>query len=842
MKILELELKNWGPHAHVHYHLNSSVIGVMAPNGSGKSNLLEAVKFALTGTAEENLKTYVRQTGDEESQAKEAMVRMVFEKNGMKGTISRFIRTSGSGKRELLWEGSDDPITDANGVDAKMAEIFNADKDTIKNAIFIAQGELDKLFYGSPSESEKTMSNLLGIAFIPKRAEYLRTREDAIKSTIKDLSGEQKYCEELKANLLAERVRVSDELEKLKEIPEAFREIGELDSVETEWASASSEFSALRLEKEGMTHEQAPTAGELETWERDLDALKKKKETLLDQKRELQDKATARASYLEAVARIKEAQEGRQKVSESLSDILPKADMPDEELAQYEAWKAIFPGWRVADANAKAATQLVQGHVKGIQEFMKLHPEPTDDETISELEKSLNAAVQLESVLSNNYTLLQSLRGSEVSHCPTCGSTSLNAEYVASRIEETLRDWEAAKADVIAKRNVLTERRTLANTKSQQAAKYQEAQKALIEARKTLDAIQLPKMTEQEIGDILAEVRTAKSQKASLETEIRGYDQCISAYEGQKTRALQEFSEESLKDDPKPLLDDVQQQLTEIDTKIFDTDQKIKDGREAITKEATVNARCEAASLRFSKAEASRNAIKSRVEALAKWSSVEGQYTVRSLMEDLRRLHDLYLATKAEMEAIERQEQAYHKRYTDLLTQLEKDAEKRGVLSDYEALRNALCRTGIPSEYMADCFRQLIDRTNENLSMMNTPFLLQADPTQTCRFLFQRTDMEDAPWLPQEKLSGGQKVRLTIAFLLAIHALVIPDVGLLVLDEPSCHLDEDSISALRELIVHLNEVMRTRGVTIIMCDHSETLKTAFVETIVLKKPANVKED
>lgn len=842
MKILELELKNWGPHAHVHYHLNSSVIGVMAPNGSGKSNLLEAVKFALTGTAEENLKTYVRQSGDEDSQAKEAMVRMVFEKNGMKGTISRFIRLSGNGKRELIWDGSSEPITDANGVDAKMAEIFNADKDTIKNAIFIAQGELDKLFYGSPSESEKTMSNLLGIAFIPKRAEYIRTREDAIKSTIKDLTGEQKYCEELKVNLLAERVRVTDELEKLKDIPEAFREVGELDAKESEWVNASSEFSKLRLEKEGLTHDNAPSVGELETWERELAKLKKKKETLLDQKRELQNKISARSSYLESVERITEAQEKRQKVSKSLEAVLPKANMPDAELAQYEAWKSIFPGWRVAEANVKQATQLVQGHVRSIQEFMKLHPEPTDDAAIEELEKSLNSAVQLESVLSNNYTLLQSLRGSEVTQCPTCGSTSLNAEYVDARLASTLSEWETAKSDVISKRRNLTERRTLASTKSQQAAKYQEAQKALIEARRALDDIKLPKLTEQEVDDTLAEVRTAKSQKASLETEIRGYDQCISAYEGQKTRALQEFSEADLKDDSKPLLDDVQAQLAEIDTHIIDKDQQIKNGREAINKEATVNARYEAASLRFSKAEEARNAMQPRIEALAKWSSVEDQYTVRSLAEDLQRLYDLYLATKAEMESIERQEQAYHKRHTDLLTQLEKDSEKRGVISDYEALRNALCRTGIPSEYMSDCFRQLIDRTNENLSMMNTPFLLQADPTQTCRFLFQRTDMEDAPWLPQEKLSGGQKVRLTIAFLLAIHALVIPDVGLLVLDEPSCHLDEDSISALRELIAHLNEVMRTRGVTIIMCDHSETLKTAFVETIVLKKPNTVKED
>lgn len=841
MKILELELKNWGPHAHVHYNLNSSVIGVMSPNGSGKSNLLEAIKFALTGTTDEPLNTYIRRTNAEEVTIKEAVVRMVFEKGGMQGTITRHIRESKS-RRELVWEGSSEPITDANGVDAKMAEIFNADKDTIKNAIFIAQGELDKLFYGRPSESEKTMSALLGIAFIPKRAEYLRTREDAIKSTIKDLGGEQKYCEELKANIIADRVRTSDELEKLKEIPEAFQESGKLAAVEKEWEVAASEFGAVRLEKDGLSDSTAPSVGELETWEKSLQDLKDSKDKLAEKKRNLQDKANARKSYLEAKERIDEVTKDRNSVSALLGDVSEKAEMPDAEVARYETWKSLFPSYKMAESNVRNATSIVQGHVKAIQEFMKSHPEPTDDAAISELEQVCNKAIQLESVLTNNCTLLQSLRGSEVSQCPTCGSTNLNSEYINSRLFEAQKALEEAKKRVVECKGALTERRSLASLKAQQASKYQEAQKSLAEARRVLQEIKLPDLTEQEIDDTLAEVKNAKAQKASYEADIKGFNQVISAYQGQKDRALQSFSKEELEEDPQPELDSIQPAMSKLDTDILDMGIKIREGREAINKEATVNARYEAASLRYSKANEAYQAIQPRIEALSKWSKIVGQYTVKSLNEDLCILHDAYLSTKAELEAVDRQEAAYHKRHRALLEQLEKDSEKRSVISDYEAMRNALSRTGIPSEYMADCFRQLIDRTNENLSMMNSPFLLQADPTQTCRFMFQRTDMEDAPWLPQEKLSGGQKVRLTVAFLLAIHALVIPDVGLLVLDEPSCHLDEDSISALRELIIHLNELMRTRGVTIIMCDHSETLKTAFEETIVLKKPVNQKED
>lgn len=43
MRIINIELKNWGPHKHLNLDLNAPVVGIVGANGKGKSNLLQAI-------------------------------------------------------------------------------------------------------------------------------------------------------------------------------------------------------------------------------------------------------------------------------------------------------------------------------------------------------------------------------------------------------------------------------------------------------------------------------------------------------------------------------------------------------------------------------------------------------------------------------------------------------------------------------------------------------------------------------------------------------------------------------------------------------------------------------
>ena len=103
-----------------------------------------------------------------------------------------------------------------------------------------------------------------------------------------------------------------------------------------------------------------------------------------------------------------------------------------------------------------------------------------------------------------------------------------------------------------------------------------------------------------------------------------------------------------------------------------------------------------------------------------------------------------------------------------------------------------------------------------------------ASAEQPLSYDFMRLDRPDEVWLPQTCMSGGQKGRLAVATLRAIHALVMPNVGLLVLDEPTTHLDDDTKLSMAEMLRSIGD---EGTLQLIVCDHSRVITASFTETI-----------
>jgi DNA repair exonuclease SbcCD ATPase subunit len=83
------------------------------------------------------------------------------------------------------------------------------------------------------------------------------------------------------------------------------------------------------------------------------------------------------------------------------------------------------------------------------------------------------------------------------------------------------------------------------------------------------------------------------------------------------------------------------------------------------------------------------------------------------------------------------------------------------------------------------------------------------------------------------KLSGGQRVRLSIAFLLAVQQLIIPELGLLVLDEPTTHVNDEGVESLADLLQNLGAQLASSDAQIVVCDHDHRLERAFQITVRL---------
>ena len=80
-------------------------------------------------------------------------------------------------------------------------------------------------------------------------------------------------------------------------------------------------------------------------------------------------------------------------------------------------------------------------------------------------------------------------------------------------------------------------------------------------------------------------------------------------------------------------------------------------------------------------------------------------------------------------------------------------------------------------------------------------------------------------------------MKLAVAFLLGLQSTTIPDVGLLVMDEPSTHLDPDCVDELRELLTVMGPQFAAREAQIIVCDHNPRLIPFDVHVIDLAKIA-----
>ena len=77
--------------------------------------------------------------------------------------------------------------------------------------------------------------------------------------------------------------------------------------------------------------------------------------------------------------------------------------------------------------------------------------------------------------------------------------------------------------------------------------------------------------------------------------------------------------------------------------------------------------------------------------------------------------------------------------------------------------------------------------------------------------------------VPAERLSGGQKVELSLAFRFAIYDLFSGNLGLLVLDEPTVFLDTDRIDSVCRLMTMVRSYSQSAGLQVIVVTHEQRL-------------------
>ena len=169
------------------------------------------------------------------------------------------------------------------------------------------------------------------------------------------------------------------------------------------------------------------------------------------------------------------------------------------------------------------------------------------------------------------------------------------------------------------------------------------------------------------------------------------------------------------------------------------------------------------------------------------------------------------------------------------MSQNKKIFDKMYDLATIRECINIKNENSLPMQYIKYLFEYICESVKENLALMDSDFIVDIDENEELSFKFKRNFDLDKPWLKMDKLSGGQQVRLSLTILIAIQKIICPDLGFLVLDEPSTHLDEDGVEALANMMTNLEEILKTSKSQIWFVDHNPTLKRCCKTTIDLTK-------
>ena len=163
------------------------------------------------------------------------------------------------------------------------------------------------------------------------------------------------------------------------------------------------------------------------------------------------------------------------------------------------------------------------------------------------------------------------------------------------------------------------------------------------------------------------------------------------------------------------------------------------------------------------------------------------------------------------------------------IQETEEKAAKVGALRKrLESVRDILHRDRFPRRVLANRTAGINKVLQEYLSLLGVRFSARLSEDGDFMFVSEETSSER----PAQRLSNGQKIKLALAFWPAVSHSIQSQFPVLVIDEPSNHLDAEAKDILVDMVTRLDAVARG-GQFILMMDHYGPLQQAASWTVML---------
>jgi exonuclease SbcC len=812
--------------------MGAPVVGVLGENGAGKSTLLNAIRYAFTGDfgttdADGKVKasTYMRDGGKHGT----ASVTMEFVKDGKQGSITRKITKTTSG-RELTWDGR--KITSAAEVDSVMQDILNADKRSVMDCVFVKQGHLDDVLFGKQSEREKSFLRMVGCAHLDLVSKAASTQAAILRTDVYDHGP---ALQDIATLLEQKSSRFRAIMNDLDGCPDNSVRLRHLSQQWQLLVNVEREAGALEAAQHSLTR-----LGDLAVRQRVLehemqqhtDMTKSAQADLEHNRAEVQ---RLEKLLTDAVA-FQIALKGLAAAEEAAKDMPPDNTQALEDLRrQYAETQAKLSAAEQLHARLTRGANYRTGIQRLEQRLAELVSEEADARQAAELAQAKLAEHRadpnqaLERMQIDILTrLLSTAADHNLTSCPVCqGDLSHWDRATAAKLIQDLQrkrtEYDADERTFrLEATRTTTDLANLEQTRAITSRELEELKRSLCELGELTGAPDAAEQEKLRLGAALMELTSRGSQSAAEQQRRQNLLRDLQTTQGgfAHWREHADFRELMLLDP-----DQTRNTLTGVREACNLNKRQLESCATALHNLALQRQQMQEALLRVEQAQ-------------AKLSTARAGITFSGTMQDILsqlEAEQAHANKRSELTAVQQEVQRditeLQRRQGDLEDLQRQSTHKLLAAEQMDKLSQAFGREGISKLYLDGIYARLMLVLGPHLTRMDANFTVRKGGG-VLDFEFQRTD-EPSEWMPQTQLSGGQRVKMAVAFLLALQEIVIPDVGLLVLDEPTTHLDPASREGFRDMLEDLQAVLQRKECQVIVCDHCVEILPALQKKVML---------
>jgi len=744
MKVKKLVLKNFGIHRSLVFETNGRpIIGLLGKNGSGKSTILESVKYALTGELDGKLEDAVT------IGKKKGFVELIIDKDGTEIRIKREVGKSP--KREFERDGN--KLTAVKDIDAALQGLLSVDKRALSNACFLKQGSLNDLLFGTESAREQLFIKLVNLSFCERYANIIDTKIKTLSVGVEDLQSLSDEINIQRMDSVVEKELLEKQLSRVVDYNPAITLLSESKVIQNNLDTASSEIKEL----ENKIISDKATLGSIfvgynvtsrEDLELHISKLRQEHTDYLESKSDLIDKKNIRNKYKSTLEDITTTKKDIEETTKALGETTKSKNELE------------LPDCHLEELNEKLT--LLNNDIKQNGEWLSMQH--------SQCEAADNVCLKC------GLTLKERIKQTDIDKIQNTLELQvlqkLELEKVIEDELEAVKAYEASKLVLTDKENELhVTLDLLKKTFSSLAEKIKEVMVGATIGEQISDELK-------DINDNVEKLQSSIKQADGDLSKVISADATIASNESLivSKRAVCATKNTKLVDNERLLADE----LDKLDMAMF--------------------------------IDSSTDKLKLELESRQK-ERIEAEGRAKQAQEAFNKISE---------------------RYRDIQTRMSENENRLKVVEELKSIKHILSKKGLPSAYIDHKFNKLVRLTSENLAILNADFVVEKDPENLLSFVFERFDGEEHVRLPMNRLSGGQKVRLCIAFLLAVQQELVPEIGFQTFDEPSTHLDEEGVERLCSMFKSLQEVLRCVDHQVWVCDHNPLLEESFNNTLMLK--------